>query len=87
MIIVIQRLSHSSSLTCVMSDARLTASRKVQEVLILGQIAKLSRPTWKKEALATAMDGLQNLAGTVIVITIQDGVKNKSLAYTWLSIL
>lgn len=70
-----------------MSDAKLTASRKVQEGLILGLIAKLFRPTWKKEALATAMDGLRSLAGTAIVITIQDGVKNKSLAFTGLHTL
>ena len=67
-----------------MSDAKLTASRKVQEGLILGQIAKLFRRTWKKEALATVMDGLRSQAGTAMVITIQDGVKNKVLGFTWL---
>ena len=46
--------------------------------MILGQIAKLSRPTWKREALVTVMDGLRNPAGTAIVVTIQDGVKNKT---------
>lgn len=35
----------------------------------------------KVGALATVMDGLQNPAGTMIVVTMQDGVKNKLLCY------
>ena len=56
-------------------------STRVREVSKTGQIAKLSRPMWKWEALATVMDGLKNPAGTVTVVTIQDGVKNRLLFY------
>ena len=77
----IQLMSHSYSLTCVFADARLTVSKRVREVSIPGQIAKLSRPMWKREALATVMVGLQNPAGTVTVIMKQDGVKNNFLCY------
>ena len=54
-------------------------STRVRGVSKPGQIAKLSRPMWKWEALVTVMDGLKNPAGTVTVVTIQDGVKNRLL--------